>query len=227
MSSKKDFDKRSIYTITNYFYWFFMGNLYFLLLNIPLLLLLIKINYYGIMEASILEIFLCSLPLGPAFTALLGVMGKLLREKDVNITKDYFRMYKMNFRQAIFLWMIQLTILIILYVDINSVKNGIYFLFILLFLLVSVCGFYMFPIVSRFHIKSKEVIIMSIVYIFKKIKTTMLIIMTLLLNFMIFNLIPGISVLFVISLMCYAIMYFQNALLKAIETENYHRKNFL
>lgn len=227
MSSKKDFDKRSIYTITNYFYWFFMGNLYFLLLNIPLLPLLIKINYYGIMEASILEIFLCSLPLGPAFTALLGVMGKLLREKDVNITKDYFRMYKMNFRQAIFLWMIQLTVLIILYVDISSVKNELYFLFILLFLLVSVCGFYMFPIVSRFHIKSKEVIIMSIVYIFKKIKTTILIIMALLLNFMIFHLIPGISVLFVISLMCYAIMYFQNAFLKAIETENYHRKNFL
>lgn len=39
--AKREFGEGPIYTITNYIYWFFLGNLYFLLLNIPLLFILI------------------------------------------------------------------------------------------------------------------------------------------------------------------------------------------
>ena len=219
MTSKKDFDKKNIYTLVNYFYYLFMGNLFFILLNIPLLFLAIKINYFGIAQTSILEIFLCCIPIGPAFTALLGAMGKLLREKDVNITKDYFRMYKMNFKQSIILWMIELTILIILYVDIRTIENELLILFILLFVFTLIAGFYMFPMVSRFYLKTNEVIIMSIINIFKEIKTTMSIIMLLVLSFIVFKMAPGIAVLFIISLNCFSIMYLENELLKRIENK--------
>lgn len=217
MRKEKDLYNKNIFTAINYFYCFFMGNLYFALLNIPLMLLLFMYSQPDILHPSLLEIFLFCLPIGPALTALMGAMGKLLREKDVSITKDYFKMYKISFKQSLLLWTLLLTILMVLYVDIKSVKNELFFLFLLLFVLVLIISFYMFPIISRFYLKTNEVIIMSVIYAFTQVKTTLLIITTLLACYAIFNSAPGISILFIISLLCYGIMYCENNLLKKIE----------
>ena len=75
----------------------------------------------------------------------------------------------------------------------------------------------MFPIISRFYLKTNEVIIMSVNYAFTQIKTTILIITILLSCYAIFNTIPGISILFIMSLLCYGIMYCENNLLKKLE----------
>src|ERR1035437_608174 len=102
--SKREFGEGPIYTITNYIFWFFLGNLYFLLLNIPLLFILIVLLSNGtnsLPEGFTTIIVLCCIPIGPAATALLSVMGKLIREKDINITKDFFKAYKTNFFQSL------------------------------------------------------------------------------------------------------------------------------
>lgn len=219
MSKEKDFDKGHIYTLVNYFYWFIMGNLYFLLLNIPVFLVLMKINYFGAAETSLLEIYLACIPIGPSITALFGVMGTLIRKKDINITKDYFRMYKMNFKQSIILWLMVLTVLFILYVDIATAKNLFVYLYILLFLLVMMISLYMLPITSRFYLKTKDIIIISIIKVFKEIKITLLLLVTVAFSFLIFNFMPGISILFIISALCFTIMYLESALLMKMEED--------
>ena len=218
MRKETDLYKKNIFTAINYFYCFFMGNLYFALLNIPLMILLFMYSQPNNPQLSLLEIFICCLPIGPAFTALLGAMGKLVREKDINITKDYFKMYKTNFKQSFLLWSLLLAVLTILYVDIKTVKNELFYLFLLLFALVLIIAFYMFPIISRFYLKTNEVIIMSVIYAFTQIKTTILIITTLLACYAIFNTAPGISILFIMSLLFYGIMYCENNLLKKFES---------
>lgn len=219
MRKEKDFDKRHIYTLVNYFYWFIMSNLYFLLLNIPVFLVLIKINYFGIEQTSLLEIYLASIPIGPSITALYGVMGKLIREKDVSITKDYFRMYKMNFKQSIILWLMVLTVLFILYVDIRTSKTLFVYLYMILALLIMLISLYMFPITSRFYLKTKDIIIISIVKVFKEIKITLLLLAVVVLSFLIFNFMPGISILFIVSALCFTIMYLETTLLMKMEED--------
>lgn len=221
MNNKKEFHERALYKYTNYFYWFLMGNIYFALLNIPLLFLLFFSSPPQSLKPSILEVFLCCLPIGPAFTALLGVMGKLIREKHVNITRDFFRMYKMNFKQSSFLWIIELVVLTILYIDIKSVNNPFRILFIILFVIVFLTGLYIFPIISRFHVKTKDVIIFSFIYLFKHFKATVFIMLSVIFSAIIFSAIPSMSILFIASLQCYCIMYFQNDILKNIENKTY------
>ena len=55
-------------------------------------------------------IIICCIPIGPAATALLSVMGKLIREKDINITKDFFKAYKANFFQSLFFWTLEVVL---------------------------------------------------------------------------------------------------------------------
>ena len=45
----------------------------------------------------IIILMLSSIPIGPALTALLSLMGKLTREGDIDVTKDFFEAYKVNF----------------------------------------------------------------------------------------------------------------------------------
>ena len=120
--SKREFGEGPFYKIGEYINWFLMGNLYFLLLNIPLftvLFLLLTRGSNPLPPGFVYIIFICCIPVGPAVTALLSVMGKLIREKDINITKDYFKAYKVNFSQSLFFWTLELILICILYVDVK------------------------------------------------------------------------------------------------------------
>jgi uncharacterized membrane protein YesL len=219
MKKNKEFQNRTIYSVLNYFYWFLMGNLYFALLNIPLLYLLFVSSPPRSAKLSMLEIFICCLPIGSAFTALLGAMGKIVREKDINITKDFFRMYKTNFKQATLLWAVELALILILFIDIASASKVFLLLFVILLVVVSLTGLYMFSIISRFDMKSKDVVIISIHCLTKQIKVTLWIILSLTGGIIVFYMIPGISILFIVSFMCYCIAYYQKDLLKTLENK--------
>ncbi|WBW99085.1 YesL family protein [Oceanirhabdus sp. W0125-5] len=217
MDSEKSFSKLPIFTMINYFYWFFIGNMYFALVNIPLLFLLFFSSAPRSIQPSLVEIYLFCLPVGPAFTALLGVMGKFIREKDLSITKDFFRMYKRNFKQSLLIWSIDLAALIILYVDIKFINNVFGILFIILFMIAFLIGVYIFPLISRFHLKTKDAVVLSFICIFKHFKVTLLLIISLIASGLAFYSIPGVSILFIGSIVCYSIMYFQKDILKDFE----------
>ena len=85
---------RPIYTIVRYLYYFFLTNFYFIVCN---LLFFIVFYLADFVFENILLFYITLIPMGPTITAVLSSMGKLVREKDLHPTKDFFIAYKTNF----------------------------------------------------------------------------------------------------------------------------------
>lgn len=222
---KHEFGEGPIYTITNYIFWLFLGNLYFLLLNLPLLYLLLVIVSNGNNELPVgfsTVLFLCCIPIGPSATALFSVMGKLVREKDVNITKDFFKAYKTNFLQSIFLWTLGILIIVLLLFDIKIIISYGYSSFLIDILygvmaFIVILGLYVFPIISRFYLKSKDVLKFSAYYAIKKIHITILNVCSFVIVGFVFFKITTFILLFISSIICYLIMFYEQKILTEIE----------
>lgn len=221
MAQKREFGEGPIYTIFNYLWWFCLGNFYFLLCSIPLILTIIAFNSSlltdGLIFLSISMVFE-----GPAATALCSVMGKLEREKDVDITKDYFKAYKLNFVQSIMFSTIQSLLIFILITDIKFFKlspKGSLFIpfFIIMLLIILLVNSFIFPIISRFYLKSKDVLKLSIYYCFTKFKVTLYNLSIIVIALFSMQYIPVISIFFISSLMSFFIMSSEKDVLKLIE----------
>lgn len=221
MAKKREFGEGPIYIASNYIMWFFLGNFYFLLCNIPLIFVIFSFTGEFIGEYMVL-LTLAALPVGPAYTALLSTMGKLVREKDVSVTKDYFSAYKANFLQSIFIWTLQIGISIILLVDIRYFAGSAFGRFTVPALyaaiaLVLCAGIYIYPILSRFYLKTKDIIKLSFYFIVAKWKVTIPCISIFIVSFAISYKFASIATLFIVSLACYAVMYLQKDVVKELE----------
>ncbi|MGK0465215.1 MAG: putative membrane protein YesL [Clostridium sp.] len=223
--SKREFGEGPINTITNYVFWFFLGNLYFLLLNIPLFMAVLILFSNGsapLPKGFISIIAICCIPLGPSFTALLSVMGKLIREKDINITKDFFKAYKTNFTQSLFFGTLEIMLISILYVDIQflasrnypQILTSIIFIIICLIFLMSL---HVFPVISRFYLSKKDVIKLSLYYTIRKFHITILNCTSFLVVGFIFTQVTTFVFIFMWSIICYFIMVYEQKILIEIE----------
>ena len=223
--SKREFGEGPIYTITNYIYWFFMGNLYFLLLNIPLLFILIVFLSNGTKALpggfnSI--IIICCIPIAPAATALLSVMGKLIREKDIYITKDFFKAYKANFFQSLYFGALEIVLICILFIDIRFLISSSYpriltaFIFIVIAFIISM-SLYVFPIISRFYLGTKDILKTAAYYTIRKIHVTILNFSIFLVVGFIFFKVHTFVLVFASSIICYLLMFYQQKILLEIE----------
>lgn len=178
MAKKNEFGEGLLFTITNYIWWFLLGSFYFALTNILFIIVWMGTDAKALTEFN-LVIVISLLPVGPAFAALLSAMGKLVREKDINMTKDFFRAYKENFFEALFYWSFFIFILSILYVDIIYVNTKLQIgvlkiILIVIGLIIISMMFYVFPIITRFYFKIKDVFKISFYMSIKKINTTIL-----------------------------------------------------
>jgi uncharacterized membrane protein YesL len=220
-SMKREFGEGLVFTTINYIWWFFLGNFYFLILNIPLILVLLALRIAKFENGEGL-VFIASIFISPAFCALLSIMGKLRRESRVYLTKDFFKAYKRNFLQAFFLGILELICLFMLFIDVFNnkyvYKTPITAVGFLLIALIVLCiGMIAFPIVSRFYFPMKDVIRLSIKYMIKRPKVTMLNIFALVAIGIFFHVIPGFTILFGISGICFLIMDNEKEMLKEIE----------
>lgn len=223
--AKREFGEGPINTITNYILCFLLSNFYFFLMNIPLVYITTVLLANGknpLPSGFGVIVLLCCIPIGPAVTALCSTMGKLVREKDIVVTKTFFKAYKQSFLQSLFLWTIELIILVSAYVNLNYFKANHYsniitiFMYIIIIYVVTI-SLYAFPIVSRFYLKSKDVLKFSIYYTFKKVNVTILNIGTIVFaGYIILN-IANFILLFIISITCYIIMYNEQKVLAEIE----------
>lgn len=222
---KKEFGEGLIYTITNYILWFLMSNIYFLLLNIPLLyilLVLISNGQKALPEGFSIVFALCCIPIGPAATALFSVMGKLVREKDINVTKDFFKAYKTNFLQSLFFWTLGIFIIIVLVFDIRIIASYNYprILINILYVFIAfifIIGLYVFPIISRFYLKAKDILKFSAYYAIRKIHITIMNLFSFVIVGFVFFKISTFILLFISSIICYMIMYYEQKVLTEIE----------
>jgi len=222
MREKKEFERGSLYTITNYVWCFLLGNFYFTITNILFIIAWLSINPKGTPSFNILTV-ISLLPTGPALVALLSAMGKLVREHDIDMTKDFFKAYRKNFLEALFYWTILLIILSIFYIDIIYFNTNVKFklvkniLLVVAFIIISM-AFYIFPIISRFYLRIKDVLKISFYYTIKKIHITILNLVCLGgLSYISMKTSSPILFFFFWSVFCFLIMFNEKSILVEIE----------
>jgi len=223
MRDSIEYKEGCISTIFNYVTWFVLSNIYFLVSNVLFIMYIINFGFDIIYNVSIL--FVISLiPMGPALTALYASMGKIIREKDINITRYYFKSYKINFKQSLKLWCIELAILFISYIDLKVAANGnvlsnFSIIFIIICIFTVALGTIAFPIVSRFDLDLIDVLKIAFLYSIKKIQVTVINTIIILVGLYLIYIIPGILFLCLSSIICFVIMINNKYILSEIEKE--------
>lgn len=218
---KKEFYDKPIYTITNYFTNFVASSIYLAVCNI-LLILFFVLTAMSPDKFNIFFLFIALIPLGPSLGTLYSTISKLLREKDIYFSSYFWNTYKKNFVSFLKLWMVELIILTILFIDfqyfyLHMPQTGIYFVFVVLMAITLLIGLYAFPIASRFEVKLKDVFILSIYYAIKKFPITIL---KAIVIFLIYYLSKNLSILFLIftpSIICSIFYFYDRNLLKELE----------
>ncbi|PJW13871.1 hypothetical protein CV945_11805 [Geobacillus sp. Manikaran-105] len=147
--STMDMQNNLFYRLILHIYWLTVCNCYFFLFCIPFLLSLFWFwNHPN--TITLLLTLVSFIPIPPALTASYHVMGKIIREKQVELTKSFFYGVKTNFIQCSMLGLFQAILTIILAVDILFMKQhalGLYVIpFLYILLLLNVCvGIYLYP----------------------------------------------------------------------------------
>lgn len=231
MNNKGPFSEGIIFTMSDYFFWFLSGNILFWIMNIPYLFVAITMSMTGSIQINVILI-LSLIPMGPALTALLSVMGKLTRDGDINLTKHFFKAYKESLFDSLFFWTLGLVILFVIKIDMILIISNSYLYFINVFLkiIAVIClalDFYIFPIISRFHLKKKDIIKLSFEYLIKKFYVGVIVFGVIYFLCMISNkAFQAVMILFSVSIITYVIMYLQKGVLKEIEDRlNLKNKN--
>ncbi len=113
----------------------------------------------NLMILNFLTLLLC-LPVvtaGASLTAMHYVLQKLVRGEEGDIMEQYFRAFKMNFRQAMILWIIMLFVFAVLFVDWRIIRmQGDQFPGIVIILLyaaivvIYLISLYVFPVLARY-----------------------------------------------------------------------------
>lgn len=222
MATQRDFYDKPLYIASEYGVAFVLSNIYFILCNIPAI-------YYSLVVAldpdafSVLMLFIFMIPTGPAITALCCSMGKLFRDKEISITNYFFTSYKKNFLSSLKLWAIQLTIIFIFLMDYQYfIQKGNIFLpmiFIALIVYIIVMGLYAFPILSRFELKTKSLVLISLYYAVRKFHITILKVVLFIATYYLYIKIPFIGILCLFSLLSYVTMFYDNSMLLELENK--------
>lgn len=222
MNGKKEIENRFFYNITNYIWWFLVGSFYFWLVNIPLILVFSSMVLSGINRMNWLLV-LALIPVGPALTALLSIMGKLVREKELDVTKDFFKAYKINCIDSLFFWTLELIALTILWADIMYFNrfSSLHFLIIVPILLLFICLgliFYIFPILSRFYMKRTEALKVSCKYMVKRIYICLIGFIVTYITIKIYSKMDFMFIILAfISIICYVVMLLEKGMLQDLE----------
>lgn len=224
---KKEFGEGLVYTMSNYIMWFLQCNFYFWLMNIPFIIVFL-LMFLSKGDDFALPLAISSIPMGPALTALFGVMGKLIREKDVNVTDDFFKSYKTNFFESLFFWILELIILAIVYANkvyVLSQNSTPVFqtIFVVLMIMCISLIFHIFPILSRFYLKKLDLIKIALYYSIKKIYISLSTLALIYIMWKLFINAPRVSILVIllsVSIIGYIVMYLYKGILLQLE-ENF------
>jgi len=220
---KKDFYDKSLYTISNYIFGFIQSSLYFAICNILLILFFIFTTIFP-NQFNLLILFICLIPLGPSLGALYSSVGKIICEKDLYFSSHFWKFYKDNFVSNLKLWLIQLIIVIILFIDfqyfyLNMPQNGVHILFAILITITLLINLYSFPINSKFEIRFKDLFILSTHYMIKKFPITILKVGAIFLGYYLSNNISITFLIFMPSIICLIFFYYDKHIFLEIENK--------
>lgn len=134
-----------------------------------------------IMILSLLWV-ICSLPIftiGASTTALFYVLGKKVRKEDPYVAKNFFQSFKQNFKQATILTFIFGLMAFSGYLYFEILRSGqasttIKVLGLFFMIQVTFITLYIFPVLSRFEMPIKNIIISSFIFANKHFITSII-----------------------------------------------------
>ncbi|SFU39806.1 Uncharacterized membrane protein YesL [Clostridium sp. DSM 8431] len=221
MNENKDMTNTPLYKILTYITDLLLSNICFLLVISPIL---IYISGYS-KESSLGILLLISILLGPAFTTLFSVMGKLVREKEIAAVRDFFHFYKINFFQGLIVSIIVNSALAVCYFDMTYFKgegnNFMANVFLLGILAISLISLYIYPLISRYNMKIIHAIKISVRLMITKfyISFTCIAMIVIVLFIIKTAKIALLGVLLGASIIAYLIMYLEDNIIYELEEE--------
>lgn len=218
---KKEFYDKPLYSISNYILGFIQSSFYFAICNI-LLILFFVLTTITPSNFNLLFLFISLIPLGPSIGALYFTVSKTIREKDIYFFSVFWKSYKNNFTSCLKMWMIQLIIITISFIDfqyfyLNAPERGIHQIFIIILLISLIIGLYSFPINSRFELKLKDVFLLSAYYTLKKFPITILKVGAIILTYFLANNISITFLFFMPCIICIIFYYYDRNMFIEIE----------
>ena len=111
--------------------------------------------------------FIFSIPLvtiGASTTALFYVCGKRVNGDEGYIFSDFLKSFKMNFKQSTLIWFLLVLVVAVLVADyivvgyMGDISSTLRIIFIVMLAEVLIISLYLFPILSKFYMKTKNVI---------------------------------------------------------------------
>ncbi|MFT4145589.1 MAG: YesL family protein [Mobilitalea sp.] len=119
---------------------------------------------------SVVYLLLCVpiVTIGPATTALYYATVKVLRRERGYLFREFFKSFKLNFKRASFIGLILFIMYLILAIDImatysswngeNTMNSVLFGIYIAIAFMLSFVTIYIFPVLSRFEMKTKQLI---------------------------------------------------------------------
>ncbi len=208
-----------LYTVFNYIFYFFMTNIFFLLVISPFLIY----SFVAGRNISLPIFFIFSMLLGPAVTTLCSVMMRLISGEDTTAFKDFFHFYKLNLIQGIAVSIILNLLITVGYIDMGYFSsNGqdiLSYIFLAYIVLILVIAFYIYPLISRYNLKIVHAFQMAIILFFKKpyISLTGISIIIIILGLIRLNSLALVGVLFGASVIAYLIMKIEYKMILSLE----------
>lgn len=218
------FNLEKILTLFNYIFWFFMLNIFFIVLNIPVILFFMFIGLRNV--TTYLPLFLISLiPFGASFTTLLYCMRKLIKYKDISLIEDFKKGLKYNFKQSTIMWSLELLLIFLLSFNLrffsttyyNLILSSLFIGFLIITLLTTT---YIFVLISRFSMNSMEILRASVILTFTKPLISVGNVLIFLFTLILFEISPGTTVIFMGSIASFLVMLLNKNLLENLEEKS-------
>ncbi len=130
-------------------------------------------------------VIICSLPvftIGAAWTAMYYVTVKLVKNEESYVTKDFFKSFKLNFRQATCIWLINIIVLTLMATDaviiirggIEQLPQPLLIVMIIMGLFAIAVMLYVYPLLSHFDNSIKNTIKNAFILVISNFPYTLL-----------------------------------------------------
>ncbi len=111
-------------------------------------------NYVGIILMAWGFGIICSIPLGPALTAMHFVLLKIVRDEESYVIKTFFKAYKENFKQAAALQILQFVaggVIVLDFIMTTNMGGVIRYMVGAVGIILFMASLYIFPLQSKFE----------------------------------------------------------------------------
>jgi uncharacterized membrane protein YesL len=175
-SRSRQYGDGALFRFSNTVYWFLATEFYLVVTSLPVVFALVFLErdpsnavLYAIAGAF----------LGPAIAAALHCMRKIMREKDLNPTRDFVRGYRLNVLDTLKFWVPAVAVIAILVLNLRSLETQnspmdavLQVLMVLVALVGTLWLMNMMVISTAFHFRQRDLARLSVFYLGKTLRIT-------------------------------------------------------